>query len=151
MHAAVGLESLARFDERVATRDALARRYVDGLDAVPGISTQRVQPGDTSTWKDFTVAVDAAEYGVGRDRLVQVLRAEGVDTRCYFDPPVHRQHAHTPSAGPPALPVTERTAAAVVSLPIYPDLDPATVDRIVDILGAVHDRAEAVSAADSSG
>src|SRR5207244_1156009 len=91
LHAAVGLESLAMLDEHLAHRELLAQRYRAGLATVPGISTQLLAPGDRSTWKDFTIAIDAAEYGVSRDLLATALRAEGVDTRCYFDPPIHRQ------------------------------------------------------------
>jgi dTDP-4-amino-4,6-dideoxygalactose transaminase len=146
LHAAMALESLGELDEHLAARRTLADRYAEGLGTVPGIAAQRVAPGDASTWKDFTVSVDAAEYGVDRDALVTALRAEGVDTRCYFDPPVHRQQAYAAPA-PTALPVTERVASSVVSLPLYRDLAPVTVDQIVDVVERVHLRAREVAAA----
>ena len=37
--------------------------------------------------------IDEDEFGLQRDELVVALRALGVDTRCYFSPPVHRQRA----------------------------------------------------------
>ena len=40
---------------------------------------------------------------------VRVLRAEGVDTRNYFDPPVHRQRSHA-QRSPADLPVTDAVA-----------------------------------------
>lgn len=150
MHAAVALESLAQLDDHLTLREALARRYVEGLEPVPGVATQRVGVGDTSTWKDFTVAIDATEYGVSRDALRAALRAEGIDTRCYFDPPVHRQQAYAASS-PPVLPVTERVAASVLSLPLYRDLTPGVIDRIVDVLRDVHRRADNVAAAHGVG
>ena len=48
---------------------------------------------DESTFKDFTITVDEQAYGMSRDQLVTVLDAEGIDTRNYFDPPLHRQRA----------------------------------------------------------
>ena len=140
LHAAVALESLTELDEHLGTREALARRYLDGLRAIPGIMPQHVDAGDSSTWKDFTVRISADDYGASRDRLVAALRAEGVDTRCYFDPPVHRQRAHAqvPTVD---LPVTDRVSASVVSLPLYRDLEPVTVDRITELLALAHDRA----------
>ncbi|MGZ8734940.1 MAG: DegT/DnrJ/EryC1/StrS family aminotransferase, partial [Acidimicrobiia bacterium] len=60
----------------------------------------------------------------------------GIDTRCYFDPPVHRQQSHAASADRP-LPVTDRVASAVVSLPLYPALAPADVDRITSVIADV--------------
>lgn len=150
IHAAIGLESLAQLDDHLALRAALAQRYIEGLETVPGIATQRVGVGDTSTWKDFTVRIDAAELGVSRDALVAALRADGVDTRNYFDPPVHRQQAYAASS-PPVLAVTERVAASVLSLPLYPDLTPGVIDRIVDLLRNVHLRAGKVAAAHGAG
>ena len=140
-HAAVALESLAEFDEHLATREALARRYLDAIGAIPGIVPQHVAAENTSTWKDFSVRVLEDDFGVGRDVLVTALRAEGVDTRCYFDPPVHRQRAHAqPSTVD--LPITDRVSATVVSLPLYRDLAPATIDRITELLASVHAHAD---------
>src|SRR5690606_32516970 len=58
LHAAVALESLAELDEHLAIRRRLAARYQEALAAVPGVRPQAVDPGDASTWKDFTVIVD---------------------------------------------------------------------------------------------
>jgi dTDP-4-amino-4,6-dideoxygalactose transaminase len=146
LHAALALESLAELDEHLATRDELADRYVRALTAIPGIRVQRVEPGDRSTWKDFTIAVDTEAFGVTRDALVAALRADGIDTRNYFDPPVHRQRSHAAAADRP-LPITERVATEVVSLPLYRSLSAADVDRVVAVIGAVHERASAVATA----
>jgi dTDP-4-amino-4,6-dideoxygalactose transaminase len=145
LHAAVALESLERFDEHLVVRRALAERYTAGLAAIPGLRVQQVDNGDHSTWKDFTIAVDD-EYGVSRDALRSALVAEGVDTRCYFDPPVHRQRAYAASVTP-ALPVTDDTARRVLSLPIYPGLGLETIDTILELLSAVPREAPRLQAA----
>ena len=149
LHAAVALCSLDGFDEHLARRHEMAARYRAALAGVPGVRVQAVDPGDSSTYKDFTIAIDAAVYGVDRDTLVRVLKAEGVDTRNYFDPPVHRQKAHAvqEGVGVSDLPVTDRAASQVVSLPIYPALHDATIDRVVDIVATVHTHAAQVAAA----
>ncbi len=146
LHAAVALESLAEVDEHIATRETRARHYIDGLGTIPGVEPQHVDIGDRSTWKDLTVRVSAHDFGTGRDALVAALRAEGVDTRRYFDPPVHRQRAHA-GAQPVNLPVTDDVAANVVSLPIYRDLDPGVVDRIVEVMATVHAHADQITGA----
>jgi dTDP-4-amino-4,6-dideoxygalactose transaminase len=145
MHAAVALASLELFPAYQLRRTEIADRYRDRLASIPGVRVQRIDDGDVSTYKDFTIAVDAGEFGVDRDALRRVLSAEGVDTRCYFDPPVHRQRAYA-KANVAVLPVTDRVAHSVLSLPIYPALADATIDRIAAIFGAVHDRAATVRA-----
>ncbi len=145
LHAALGLESLEIVDSSLEKRRQLVRRYLEGLDDIPGITPQAVSPSDSSTYKDFTVAVCPAELGLDRDQLVSVLAADGIETRNYFDPPVHR-HAAYRLEQERALPVTDATSARVVSLPIYPDLGDDDVDRVVEVVRAAHDTAEAVAA-----
>ncbi len=144
MHAAVALCSLDAFDEHLARRQAMADRYRTGLADVPGVRVQVVAAADRSTYKDFTIAIDDAEFGVDRDTLVRALKADGVDTRNYFDPPVHRQQSHAHQADRP-LPITDAVSRQVVSLPIYPALDDATIDRIAGVIADVHSHAAALS------
>jgi dTDP-4-amino-4,6-dideoxygalactose transaminase len=101
---------------------------------------QRVAADDVSTWKDFTIAVDADDFGVDRDSLRAALEAEGVDTRAYFDPPVHRQSSYR-GVSEARLPVTDAVSSQVVSLPAYPALTDATVDGILRVIATVHERA----------
>jgi dTDP-4-amino-4,6-dideoxygalactose transaminase len=143
LHAAVALESLADLDEALARRRELAGRYVQELAAIPGIAPQRVDDGDASTYKDFTVAV-LDDFGVDRDRLAEALGKEGIDTRCYFSPPVHQHHAYA-ALVPRPLPVTERVASRVVSLPLYSSLPDKTVSEIVDVVATVHEKAAELS------
>ena len=88
----------------------------------PGSRRSTLAPDDESTHKDFTVVVDEAAFGVDRDTLVAALRAEGIDTRCYFSPPVHRHTAYRPPRAVD-LPRTDWLAARVISLPLWRDLD----------------------------
>ena len=143
LHAATALESLAELEHNLARRRAVAGRYRDGLRAVPGIDVQTVDASDESTYKDFTVRVDASTFGVPRDGVVDALRRRGVDTRCYFSPPVHRQHAYR-AVESGSLPVTDDVAGRVISLPIFPDLALDAVDAVVAILAGVHEHAEEV-------
>jgi dTDP-4-amino-4,6-dideoxygalactose transaminase len=146
LHAATAVAGLDGYDARLDTRRRMAERYCAALAGVPGISVQEVDPDDASTWKDFTIAVDQAVFGVDRDTLRRALTADGVDTRCYFDPPVHRQqsYAHLP---PVDLPVTDDTAARVVSLPLYAALADAEIDQVVELLTTIHRHAEELRAA----
>ena len=111
-----------RFDESLERRRYLAGLYRDYLDDVPGIEFQTVSARDTSTFKDLTIRVDADSFGLSRDGLALMLLAEGVDTRKYFDPPVHRQRTYE-HLEYRRLPVTDAVASSVLSLPGVPRLD----------------------------
>jgi dTDP-4-amino-4,6-dideoxygalactose transaminase len=142
LHAAVGIESLSELDANLERRRAIADRYTAGLQGVTGVDPQVVAPGDVSTYKDYTVRVDP-EFGLTRDDLVVALAAEGVETRCYFSPAVHRQQAYA-GGRPTALPVTEEVERRVLSLPIFTSLSLETVDAIVDAVATIGARADQV-------
>jgi FlaA1/EpsC-like NDP-sugar epimerase/dTDP-4-amino-4,6-dideoxygalactose transaminase len=140
-HAAMALESLELLDELLERRRALAEAYRKLLADVPGVTLQQIPHADASTFKDLTIAIEPPLFGLARDDLVHVLAAEGVDTRTYFDPPVHRQQAYG-SVSRFDLPVTDRVAASVVSLPIYPDLSLSQVERVVEVIVSAHVHAD---------
>lgn len=145
-HAAMALESLEILDASLLRRRQIAHRYRRGLDELPGIRYQAMRLADESTFKDFTVSVDTSQFGLTRDELTQVLSSEGIDTRNYFDPPVHRQHAYRGVSSPDLI-ATDLVSASVTSLPIYPDLDDTDVDRILEVIRMAHDHAEELEAA----
>jgi dTDP-4-amino-4,6-dideoxygalactose transaminase len=147
LHAAVALESLAELDVHLGIRRALAARYTAALAAVPGIVPQAVDPDDLSTYKDYTVVVDETRFGLDRDQLVAALRAEGIDTRPYFWPPVHRQQAYADLDGA-ELPRTDWVASRVVSLPLWRDMPEGSVERIVDALAGIHAHARDIAGRD---
>jgi len=142
-HAAVALESLAILPEHLARRRELAALYSSALRGIDGIKPQVVGDGDESTYKDYTIRVEADTFGISRDTVVEALARDGIQTRQYFSPPVHLQAAYA-HAGKPGLLVTERLAGQVVSLPIYPALTDADIDRVAGVVGALHGTATAV-------
>ena len=143
LHAAVALCSLEELDEHLAIRRDLADRYRSGLASVPGVRLQSVDDDDESTYKDLTVIVDDADYGVGRDTLAAALKAEGIDTRPYFWPPVHRQtaYSHLDTA---ELPVTDWVSSRVVSLPLWRDIPAGAVETVVEVVANIHDHADQI-------
>ena len=144
-HAAMALESLALLDESLERRRYLASLYRGYLNDVPGIELQAFSSRDTSTFKDLTIKVDADQFGIDRDGLALALLAEGVDTRKYFDPPVHRQRAYR-HLELSRLPVTDAVSSSVLSLPVFPDLRDEHVEQIAEIVRQVHTHAVEIDA-----
>lgn len=147
LHAAMALESLAMLDEHLERRQLAAAHYRSGLEKIDGLALQVVDDGDVSTYKDFTISIDAA-FGISRDVTRAALAVEGIDTRCYFDPPVHAQQAygHLPSA---KLAVTDDVASRVLSLPMFARLPLEAVDTVVEVLASLGEHAEQVTSQSS--
>ena len=126
IQAAILLEKLKIFDEEIAARNDVARRYAEGLRDVATVPC--IQGGIVSTWAQYTIRV-APET---RDALGPALRERGIPTAIYYPKPLHRQTAyrHYPCAGN-GLPVSDKVAGEVIALPMHPYLDPDTQDRII--------------------
>ena len=127
IQAAVLIEKLKIFPDEIAARERIARRYADGLADVATVP--KLAQGATSVWAQYTIRLAADR----RDGLAAALKAQGIPTAIYYPKPVHMQEAYRRfpvAAG--GLPVSERLAEEVISLPMHAYLDEPTQDRIVD-------------------
>ena len=89
----------------------------------------RIPPGYTSVWAQYTIRVTAGT----RDRLAIALKAEGIPTAIYYQKPLHRQGAYARfPVVEGGLPVSDRLAQEVISLPMHAYLDAPTQDRIIE-------------------
>ncbi|HTS42724.1 MAG TPA: DegT/DnrJ/EryC1/StrS aminotransferase family protein [Xanthobacteraceae bacterium] len=126
IQAAVLIEKLKIFPDEIAARDAVARRYAEGL--ADAAIVPLVPAGLTSVWAQYTIRLPKGH----RDPLAAALKAQGIPTAIYYPKPLHRQQAYRqfPSVEG-GLAVSERLADEVISLPMHAYLDAATQDRII--------------------
>src|SRR5215470_17593619 len=131
LQAAILLEKLRIFPEEIERRNRVAGRYNEGLAGVARVP--RLSDGATSVWAQYTIGVPAAR----RDALAAGLKQRGIPTAIYYPLPVHRQTAYRafPVAGN-GLPVSERLADEVISLPMHPYLEEHEQDRIIEAVKA---------------
>jgi len=127
IQAAVLIEKLRIFAEEIEARDQIARRYSAAL--ADKTTVPRVSDGMTSVWAQYTIRLPRER----RDGFMTALKAQGIPTAIHYPKPVHRQPAYQgfPVADG-GLPVSERLAEEVVSLPMHAYLDEPTQDRIID-------------------
>lgn len=136
LQAAVLLEKLAIFPDELGARRRIAARYTEAL--AGAVVVPRMPAGIASAWACYTIRV--GDRGV----FAAKLGAAGIPTSVYYPVPLHRQPAfnHFPRAG--ELPVSERLAEEVLSLPIHPDLDDDAVDAVIaEVLAAAGARGAA--------
>jgi dTDP-4-amino-4,6-dideoxygalactose transaminase len=68
-----------------------------------------------------------------RDALREHLDAEGVASAIHYPTPIHLQPAYADlGQGPGTLPVAERLAGEICSLPVFPTIDDAQITRIAE-------------------
>jgi dTDP-4-amino-4,6-dideoxygalactose transaminase len=69
-----------------------------------------------------------------RAALAQFLQARGIGTAIHYPTPVHLQGAYRHLAPEGALPVSERLAREILSLPLYPELELADVRVVAEAI-----------------
>jgi dTDP-4-amino-4,6-dideoxygalactose transaminase len=72
----------------------------------------------------------------GREMIRDRLAAAGIQTQIHYPIPCHQQPPYRHFPAPP-LTVTERSAAEIISLPMFPHMSDAQVDRVCDVLNEV--------------
>ena len=100
MHAAVGLLSLQRLDALVKARRVLIERYTSRLGQLPGCRALTLPEDRTSSGNYFVLFI-GERARMNRDVVRAKLKAEGIQTKGYFYPPIARADAVSASCVPP--------------------------------------------------
>ena len=147
IQAAVLLARLETLDDDLARRAELARRYdarladVRGPVQTPAIVDERA----TAAWYVYLIEAD------DRDRLVDHLAANGIETEIYYPRPLHLQPCFAELGyGRGDFPVAERCASRAVGLPFYPDMLDEQVDEVCAAIASFYER-ESEPAAQTEG
>jgi dTDP-4-amino-4,6-dideoxygalactose transaminase len=132
IHALLGCLSLAQTEEHIRRRDELVRRYRSGLSDLPGLRFQRFAAECRTTHNYFAVRIDAAEFGLSNRELQWALDADGIRSKIYFYPPLHRQSRFQEIPGlRGSFPNTDRVCEEVLCLPLFSHMTDAAHERVV--------------------
>lgn len=123
--ASIGLAQMGRIEEATARRRANAAFLNDHIESV---TVPRVKEGREHVWHQYTVRLPD---GADREAAIAKLEAEGIGTGVFYPLGGHRFPHIKKVVGEPSLPVTDRAAASVISLPVHPLLEHADLERIV--------------------
>jgi dTDP-3-amino-3,4,6-trideoxy-alpha-D-glucose transaminase len=118
LQAALLRVKLSHLEESNNLRAECARRYLDALADVPGISLPAPPPGDRSqVWYVFNIRHPR------RDELQSMLRREGIGTMIYYPEPPHLSPAYAELGYARGdFPVAEEFADTSLALPFGPHL-----------------------------
>ncbi len=130
IQAAVLRVKLRHVDNWNSKRRANAARYDALLRGVLGVVPPNVAPWGEHVFHQYTVRL------FQRDRVRKSLAERHIASTVYYPTPIHLQPIYASLGYKPGdLPETERAAAEVLSLPMYPELTFGQIDRIVDAIG----------------
>ncbi len=117
---------LHHLDEENDNRNAVALAYKEHI-TNPRVTTPATFKGMKQIWHQYVVRAEQ------RDRFRNYLAEQGVGSDIHYETPAHMQPCYSTLRHVP-LPVTERLAAEVVSLPIAHPITPDDARKIAEII-----------------
>ena len=125
--AALGVAQLNKVEEIIRMRRADAAYYIQRLKAeVPDCVIPEIPEDYFHVYQLFSLRVK------DRDTLMQYLENKGIMTKVYFSP-VHSTHFYRSQvSGSYNLPITEKVADDILSLPFYPGISRDDIDSVID-------------------
>lgn len=132
INAAIGIRQLAGFDADLVERRLVLERYRAAFE--PTGLGRLVPHARLSSVCFASILVDDERR---RDALLADYRAEGIEARVYYAPPVHLQPAFASAPRASSLRVTESVSARMLALPAFQGMAEDTFDTIARV---AHDR-----------
>jgi len=126
IQAAILLPKLRLFAKELEQRQQVAERYTVMLNEAGIETTPYVESHNTSAWAQYTIRVE------NRDAVQAALQEAGIPSAVHYPIPLNKQTALADDSV--HLPVGDKTAEVVMSLPMHPYLDESDQRKIVDVL-----------------
>lgn len=140
--AAVGLVQFERLDELADARAAVAARYDAAFAGSPLLEVPPRSPGDRHAWHLYVVRLRLEVLTASRAEVIQRLGEAGIGASVHFIPlHLHPHYQRRYGYRPGDFPVAERIFERSISLPIWPGMSPAQVDRVAATLLEICDAA----------
>lgn len=130
LHAAILSVKLKRLDAWSDRRREIAALYTAGLKDT-GLKLPTAKPGYRHVYHLYVIEMER------RDEMLQYLNQAGIDAKTHYPIAIHQQAGFPwghPADANVSLPLTEKSAASVISLPMFPEL---TREEIETVIGTV--------------
>jgi perosamine synthetase len=131
--AAMGLAQLERLDTFIEHRRARAAEYTDHLEAIDGIHPPVEHTDCVHPYLYYVVRI-GEEYPLSRNEIAVRLEEAGVEVSVHWDPALHEHEVIRQQIGDVTLPVSERLADELLTLPMHPKLSTEDVGYIASII-----------------
>lgn len=136
MCSVLALNQMQRLPQINARRAELAAHYLKLLSDVPGV-TPLVPPAwsHQHAWHLFVVRIEGEDAPNARNQFIENMKAQGVGCGIHFRAVHEQKYYREKLAGhAPDLPNTAWNSARICSLPLFPDMTLADVERVVSTM-----------------
>lgn len=131
VQAAMGCAQLEQLPSFIERKRAIARRYAEAFEGIPGLRCMRQADWAESIWWMFTILVDPKRFGIDSRELLKRLERNRIQGRPLWQP-LHLNRPYLGAAG--SFPVAEALSREALSLPCSVGLAEADQDRVIQCI-----------------
>lgn len=137
--ARLGLEQLPHLDAWCRARERLAARYFACLEGDDLITPERLPPRGNPghSWNMFTVLLPLDAMAIDRPEFVKAMHAKGIGIGISYEAIHLSTYFRRKGLRAGQFPVSERIARETVTLPLYPEMQDADVERVCATMAQV--------------
>ncbi len=130
--AAIGFVQLQRLDEFNSSRINNANTLTGKLNKIGGLRLPIIDTHCGHVFHQYTLRVNSST--ISRDEIVSFLGNKGIGTGIYYPRPIHKQPYYVDIGFNDSLPVSEKAANEVFSIPVHPALNLEELNKISEVI-----------------
>ncbi|WP_110655825.1 UDP-4-amino-4,6-dideoxy-N-acetyl-beta-L-altrosamine transaminase [Salinicola halimionae] len=136
LQAALGVSQVGRLDDYVAKRHQLAERYDKALESLP-LVTPWQHPDSYSGRHLYVIRLKLGQINNSHREVFEALREHGIGVNLHYIPVPAQPYYEQMGFRKGDFPEAERYYSEAISLPLYPTMNPAQQDEVIDVLQKV--------------
>lgn len=133
--AAVGIHQLKKAHAFQKSREASVEYYREKLKGLPLTLQPQALGSDLHAWHLCVATLDTEKLSIDRNRFIELMTEAGVGTSVHYVPLHFQPYWRDRYAlRPDQFPVSTAAYERILSLPLYPDMTEATLERVVTVI-----------------
>ena len=150
--AAIGLVQLKKCEALRQARERIAARYTEEFAGLEAIELREesvanggggASPANSSSWHLYIIRIRTGILGIDREQFMQQLEHRGIGASVHFIPlNLHARYQREFGYRPGDFPVAEAQYRRSISLPIFPGMQDAEIERVVEALVEIAESAK---------
>ncbi len=145
--AALGRQQLRKAAKLAAARERIAARYADLLGDVAEVELPTARPDRRHAWHLYVLRLRLEKLTIARNGFIEELGRRGIGTSVHWRPlHLHPYYQQRFGYQPADLPVASAEWERFISLPIFPSMTEAEVERVAQCVRAIAGKHARVSA-----
>jgi perosamine synthetase len=133
--AALGIPQLHKCDRFGTIRQRYATLYNEGFKEIPEITIPYVAEDVEHAWHLYVIQLDLERLRIGRNEMIDLLKQQGIGTSVHFIPlHLHPYYSNNTTYAQKNFPVANQAFKRIISLPIYPRMTDAEVQRVIEVV-----------------